>query len=66
MNKIQEEPVRFWAAVTTIVQAVVALLIGFDMLGWTPEQVALVMALVTAAGGIVQFFYVRNRVEVTT
>ena len=65
MDVIKREPVRFWASVTAVVSAVVALLVGFEVLDWTADQIALVMAVVAAVGGVVQFFYVREQVTPT-
>lgn len=62
VERIKEEPVRFWAAVMGIVLAVFAILIGFEILVWTPEQVGLVVAGFTAVGVLFQFFFVRNKV----
>lgn len=35
--------------VVSLIQATIAMLVGFGALDWTPEQTALVMAVVTAA-----------------
>lgn len=61
-NYIKQEPVRFWAAVTGLVAAVFALLIGFEVVSWTPEQIALIMGVLTAVGTLFQFFFVREQV----
>ncbi len=62
MNVIKEEPVRFWSAVTALVAAFIALLQIFGAVDWTGDQIAAVMAVVAAVGGLFQFFFVRNKV----
>ena len=63
MSYIQSEPVRFWSAVTTIIAAVIALLQVFGAIDWTADQVAAVMGVVAASGGLIQFFLVRDQVS---
>jgi VIT1/CCC1 family predicted Fe2+/Mn2+ transporter len=62
MSIIKEEPVRFWAAIMGLVAAVIALLIGFDIVSWSSEQVGLIIGVLTAVGVLFQFFFVRNQV----
>lgn len=62
MTYIKEEPVRFWSAVTGLVAAVFALLVGFEVVNWTSEQIALIMGVLAAVGVLFQFFFVRNKV----
>ena len=59
---VTHEPVRFWSALTAIVVEAIALAEGFGLLAWTPDQIALVLGMVAAVGGLFQFFYVRDRV----
>ncbi|RKZ94098.1 MAG: hypothetical protein DRQ40_06555 [Gammaproteobacteria bacterium] len=63
MDFIKNEPVRFWALVTTLVAALIALLQIFGVINWSGEQVAAVMAIVAAVGGLIMFFLVRNQVS---
>lgn len=62
MDYIRREPVRFWSALTAFIEAFIALLIVFGALTWTDVQVATVMGLVAAGGGLFQFFFVRSKV----
>ena len=62
LNYIKEEPVRFWAAVSGLIAAVFALLIGFEIVSWTPEQVGLILGVLAAVGTLFQFFFVREKV----
>ncbi len=55
------EPVAVGAAVVGTTQALLAVLLGFDVVHWTSSQVALVLALVTALAGLVAVV-VRSRV----
>lgn len=54
------EPVTIGTAVSGLATAVVALLIGFEIVEWTPEQTGLVLAVVTAlivaAGAVARRF----------
>lgn len=59
---IKNEPVRFWAAITGLIAAVFALLIGFEVVTWTAEQIALIMGVLAAVGVLFQFFFVREKV----
>ena len=62
-NYIAEEPVRFWAAVTGLFFAVLAALVGFGVIALTEAQIGLLLAVMTAAGVLFQFFFVRERVS---
>jgi uncharacterized membrane protein required for colicin V production len=62
MSVIKQEPVRFWAAIMGLIAAVIAALIGFDVVSWTTEQVGLIIGVLTAVGVLFQFFFVRNQV----
>ena len=55
------EPVAVINGAISIVEAAIALAVGFG-LGWTAEQVGLVMALVVALGNVVKTFWSRSQV----
>ena len=55
------EPVAVVNATVAIVEAAIALAIGFG-LDWTPEQVALVMAVVVAVSALVKTLWARGQV----
>lgn len=59
--KLQLEPVAFVNAVATVLEAGIALAVGFG-LNWSAAQVGLVMALVVAVGNVVTTILVRSRV----
>ncbi len=42
------EPVRWAVGIPGLATAVIALLLGFDVVDWTQDQTALVLAVVTA------------------
>jgi len=42
------EPVRWAVGIPGLATAVIALLLGFDVVSWTAEQTALVLGVVTA------------------
>lgn len=62
MNYIATEPVRFWAAVTGIVVAVIPLLTLFGVVDLTSDQIAAILAVLVAVGVLFQFFFVREKV----
>lgn len=62
MEYIEQEPVRFWAAVTALVAAGIAVAQLFGWIDWTSDQIAGIMGLVAAFGGLFMFFFVRDRV----
>ena len=62
IDYIKNEPVRFWAAVTGIVVALIPVLTIFNVINWTPEQIAAIVALLAAVGVAFQFFFVREKV----
>jgi hypothetical protein len=62
MTYIKQEPVRFWAAITGVVVAVFAALVGFGVVDWTQEQIGLILGVLTAIGVVFQFFFVREEV----
>ena len=49
----QSEPVRVGAAVVGAAQALLAVLLGFEVVHWTAAQVGLVQALVVALVALV-------------
>jgi hypothetical protein len=55
------EPVAVVNATVAIVEAAIALAVGFG-LSWTPEQVALVMAVVVALANLVKTLWARGQV----
>ncbi len=55
------EPVAVVNAAVAIVEAAIALAVGFG-LDWTPEQVALVMAVVVALAALVKTLWARGQV----
>lgn len=62
MTAIRQEPVRFWAAITGVVVAVFACLVGFEVVTWSQEQIGLILGVLTAIGLVFQFFFVREQV----
>ena len=62
LDYIKDEPVRFWAAITGIVVALIPVLTIFNVINWTPEQIAAVVVLFAAVGVAFQFFFVREKV----
>ena len=62
IERITQEPVRFWSTLTGIITAIFGALIGFGIIDWTQEQVGMILVVWAAAGSLFQFFYVRNRV----
>jgi len=55
MNFVKARPVLFWGSLTTIVEAVIGLLVVFEL--WTPSavQLAQVMIVVAALGQMFVF-----------
>lgn len=62
MTAIRNEPVRFWGAITGVVIAVFACLVGFGVVDWTEQQIGLILGVLTAVGVLFQFFFVREQV----
>lgn len=60
--KWKHEPVAVINAVITVIEASVALAVGFG-LDWTAEQVALVMAVVIAISNVTKTTLVRSKVS---
>lgn len=61
-DRITAEPVRFWAALTGIVTAILGLLVGFEIVNWTAEATGFILVVWAAIGTLFQFFFVRNKV----
>ena len=55
------EPLAVVNTAVAIVEAAIALAVGFG-LAWTPEQVALVMAVVVALSALVKTLWARGQV----
>ena len=49
MVSMQKEPVAIGAALTSFATALIALLVGFEIVDWTPEQIGLVLGVVSGA-----------------
>ena len=47
MVSMQKEPVAIGAALTSFATALIALLVGFEIVDWTPEQIGLVLGVVS-------------------
>jgi len=58
---VSAEPVAVATAFVSAGQAVIALLVGLEVVAWTPAQVGLVEGVVVAATGLAGLF-VRGRV----
>lgn len=61
-NLNESEPVRVAAAVTVLVNSIIAVLIGFSIVHWTVEQIALVGGLWNGVVGVYLAFVVREKV----
>ena len=59
MNK---EPVAITGALTGVVNAVIALLVGFEVVHWTATQIGLVVGLWNAVVAVVLVLVVRSKV----
>ena len=57
------EPARFWAAMVVFLQAVIALVVGLDIIPLTGIQVALVGGVITAGAVLVAGESVRAHVS---
>jgi hypothetical protein len=58
---LKREPIAVISSVTTVIEAAIALAVGFG-LKWTPEQVGLVMAVVVAVGNCFNVMLTRTMV----
>jgi hypothetical protein len=61
MSRIKAEPVAFAGLLTALVTAIIALLIGFEIVNWTEVQVGLILGVWSAVMAIVTFL-VRGQV----
>jgi hypothetical protein len=64
-DRITAEPVRFWAALTGLVTAIIGALVGFEIVSWTAELTGFILVVWAAIGTVFQFFFVRNKVTPT-
>jgi hypothetical protein len=62
VSYIAQEPVRFWAAVTGVIVAVIPLLTLFGVIELSSDQVSGILAVLVAMGVLFQFFFVREKV----
>ena len=62
MSYIAQEPVRFWAAITGVIVAVIPLLTLFGVIELSSDQVSCILAVLVALGVLFQFFFVREKV----
>ncbi len=60
LGRISAEPVAFWGLVTAAFEAVIGLLVLFDVFALTSEQMAGTLIAVAVAGSFLTFF-VRNQ-----
>ena len=49
MVSMKSEPVALGAALTSFATALIALLVGFEIVDWTAEQIGLVLGVVSGA-----------------
>ena len=49
---MSREPVLKWSALTGLVNALVVLLVSFEFVSWTPEQIGTIESLMIALGGL--------------
>ncbi len=61
LNKIKEEPVRFWGTLTALVTAIFGVVVAQG--GMTDATVGLILVIWAAVGGVFQFFFVRSKVS---
>jgi hypothetical protein len=57
---VKDPKVKLSAAIT-LVEAVLALLVGFNIIHWDKAQLGLVMAVVVAIGGVIQAIWIADR-----
>jgi uncharacterized membrane protein len=62
VSYIAQEPVRFWAAITGVIVAVIPLLTLFGVIELSSDQVSGILAVLVALGVLFQFFFVREKV----
>ncbi len=61
LNKIKEEPVRFWGTLTALLTAIFGAIVAQG--GLSDGTVGLILVVWAAVGGVFQFFFVRNQVS---
>lgn len=55
MKWIKARPVVFWGSLSGLVEAVIGMLLIFDVIVWTADQVGMVMVVVAAVGQMFVF-----------
>lgn len=55
MRFIKDRPVVFWGSLTTLAEAVIALLLIFGAVSWTAAEVGAVLIVLAAVGGLFTF-----------
>jgi hypothetical protein len=55
MSFIKERPVVFWGLLTSVVSSVIGLLLIFNAVSWTGEQVGAIMLAISAFGAVFTF-----------
>lgn len=63
--KVNTEPVALTGALTVVVNAVIALAIGFEWVTWTDTQTALVVGVWNAVVALILVVVVRSKVTPT-
>lgn len=54
-TRIKFEPVAFWGLLSAVAVATLALLLAFDVITVTEEQIALILGLFAALGSVLTF-----------
>lgn len=57
-----KEPVAITGALTQLVTAIIAALVGFDVVSWTQEQIGLVLGVWAAITAVVLVLWTRSKV----
>lgn len=60
MNRIKEQPLGIVTLFIFVIEAAIAMLIGFGYLNWTVEQVGLVMTFIVGLGALANYFLLRT------
>ena len=55
MSFVTDRPVVFWGLLTSLVSSVIGLLLIFDAVSWTGEQVGAIMLAVATFGAVFTF-----------
>jgi hypothetical protein len=63
---MNNEPVSVSAAVVIFVNAVLAMIVGLEVVEWSPEQTALIMGVVVSLVALVGAVFARSRVTPVT